>query len=524
MNAVIYARYSPGPNQTDQSIEGQVRECKQYAKDNNITIVGSYIDRAQTGRNDNRAAFQKMLKDSEKKLFEAVIVWKINRFGRNREEIAFNKVKLRKNGVQLLYAKEHIPDGPEGIILESMLEGLAEYYSENLRQDVIRGMRESALKCKFNGAGKALGYIIDKDKNFVIDSSGAAIVRKIFNMYDSGKSQAEIIRYLNDNGYKTGSNKPFTYNAVYRMLTNRKYIGEYSWSDVTIADGVPRIIDDDIFERVQIRIQKNKKAPARKVSAPMDFLLTTKLFCGKCGEPMSGDSGTSRNGSTHYYYTCHGKKARTGCKKKSVRKEFIEDYVINQTVACVLQDDVINQIADRVIEIQTKDHNDKSQLKYYESRLKKVTNSIDNIVRAIEQGIFNDDTKTRLDQLSAEKEDLMANIAKEKIARPDVTKEQVVFFLSQFKKGDRNDPEFRRRIVDTFINKIFLYDDKITITYNSINAPSAEISLEQIEEAAYNAGYSCSDSLCPAPPIQYNPNTVFFINSTVFAILKRLDV
>lgn len=524
MNAVIYARYSPGPNQTDQSIEGQVRECTQYAKDNNITIVGSYIDRAQTGRNDNRAAFQKMLKDSEKKLFEAVIVWKINRFGRNREEIAFNKVKLRKNGVKLLYAKEHIPDGPEGIILESMLEGLAEYYSENLRQDVLRGMHESALKCKYNGAGKALGYIIDKDKNFVIDSSGAAIVRKIFNMYDSGKSQAEIIKYLNDNGYKTGLNRPFTFNSIYRILTNRKYIGEYTWGDVTIADGVPRIIDDDIFERVQIRIQKNKKAPARKVSAPMDFLLTTKLFCGKCGEPMSGDSGTSRNGSTHYYYTCHGKKARTGCKKKSVRKEFIEDYVINQTVSCVLRDDVINQIADRVIEIQAKDHNDKSQLKYYESRLKKVTSSIDNIVRAIEQGIFNEDTKTRLDQLSAEKEDLMANIAKEKIARPDVTKEQVIFFLSQFRNGNKNDPEFRRRIVDTFINKIFLYDNKITITYNSTNAPSVDITLDQLEEAAYNASCNCSESILQVRPFQNNPNIVFFINSTVFAILKRLDV
>ena len=148
MKGVIYARYSPGPNQTDQSIEGQLRECKQFAEENNITIVNTYADKKQTGRNDNRVQFQKMLQDSKKKQFDYVIVWKIDRFGRNREEIAKNKAILRMSGVKVLFAKEHIPDGPEGIILESVLEGLAEYYSANLSQNIIRGMRESAMKCK----------------------------------------------------------------------------------------------------------------------------------------------------------------------------------------------------------------------------------------------------------------------------------------------------------------------------------------------------------------------------------------
>ena len=156
MKAVIYARYS-SERQTEQSIEGQLRECEKFAKSNDISIVGTYIDRAQSGRTDNRIDFQKMLKDSKRQMFDAVIVWKIDRFGRNREEIAKNKAILRRNNVKVLYAKEHIPDGPEGIILESVLEGLAEYYSANLSQNILRGMRETALKCQYNGSGLALG-------------------------------------------------------------------------------------------------------------------------------------------------------------------------------------------------------------------------------------------------------------------------------------------------------------------------------------------------------------------------------
>ena len=152
MRGVIYARYSPGPRQTDQSIEGQVADCKYYAEENGIDIIEVYADRKVSGKSVvGRDEFQRMLRDAERGLFDCVLVWKIDRFGRDRQDIALGKLTLKRAGVKLLYAKESVPEGPEGIILESVLEGLAEYYSADLRQKVIRGMKETAKKGQYCG-------------------------------------------------------------------------------------------------------------------------------------------------------------------------------------------------------------------------------------------------------------------------------------------------------------------------------------------------------------------------------------
>ena len=340
MNGVIYARYS-SDRQTEQSIEGQLRECQEYADANNIKIVGTYIDRAKTGRNDNRAEFQKMLRDSKQKYFDAVIVWKIDRFGRNREDIAKNKAILRRNGVSLLYAKEHIPEGAEGIILEGLLESLAEYYSAELREKITRGMRESAYKCQYNGSGIATGYYINKEHKFCIEPNGAKIVQLIFDMYDAGNTVADILRYLQSHAIKTSRGNEYTHYTITRILRNRKYIGEYRWNDIVIPGGIPRIISDEQFERVNREMDKNKKAPARARGENVSFLLTGKIFCGLCKGTMIGDSGTGKSGNKFYYYSCRAKKTRRACKKKSVNKEWLEREVVRLTASVVLQDDVI---------------------------------------------------------------------------------------------------------------------------------------------------------------------------------------
>ena len=149
--AVIYARYSSS-GQREESIEGQLRECRAWAARNGFRIIGEYTDKALTGRTDKRPDFQRMLKDAERGVFKAVICWKIDRFARNRYDSATYKYKLKKNGVRVYYAKEAIPEGPEGIILESVMEGYAEYYSENLSQNIKRGNYDSALE------RKTLGY------------------------------------------------------------------------------------------------------------------------------------------------------------------------------------------------------------------------------------------------------------------------------------------------------------------------------------------------------------------------------
>ena len=163
MKTVIYARYS-SERQNEQSIEGQLRECYAYAKAHGLTVVKEYIDRAISGKAaENREAFQQMISDSDRKAFDAVLVYRTDRFARNRYDSAIYKSRLKRNGVTVLYAKEHIPDGPEGILFESLLEGMAEYYSAELSQKLRRGMRESALKCHATGGNCALGYRIGTD-------------------------------------------------------------------------------------------------------------------------------------------------------------------------------------------------------------------------------------------------------------------------------------------------------------------------------------------------------------------------
>jgi DNA invertase Pin-like site-specific DNA recombinase len=525
LKAVIYARYS-SERQTEQSIEGQIRDCTEFAEENEITVVGTYIDRAKTGTNDRREEFQKMLRDSKRRNFQAVIVWKIDRFGRNREEIAKNKAILRMNGVSVLYAKEHIPDGPEGIILESVLEGLAEYYSAELRQKIVRGMRESAYKAQFNGSGLATGYTTDKDRKFHIDPDGAKVVRLIFKSYDDGMKVAEILRMLHDKEIRTMKGNEFTHYGITRILRNRQYIGEYRWHDIVIPDGVPQIIEKELFERVQAEMDKNKKAPARARGGDVSFLLTSKIFCGHCRGTMVGDSGTGKSGNMFYYYTCRKRKTKRACKKKSVRKEWLEREVAMLTAATVLQGDVIEYIAGRVVEIQRKECDDKSMLNYYKKQLSETNVAIKNIMKAIEAGVFTDTTRDRLLELETARDDIQVEIEKENIARPVIKREQVIYFLNRFKGGDIDDPAYQKEIIDMFVNKVFLYDDKIIITYNysgEKNEITADIVEEAAEEAVSEAVKGCSDKLPLTPPIFNNSNTfIFFLPGGVFGIVSKI--
>ena len=185
MNAVIYARYS-SDSQREESIEGQLRECREYAERNNMTIVRTYIDRALSAKTADRPEFQHMIKDSVKELFEIVLVWKLDRFSRDRYDSAHYKHILKKNGVKVISAKEHISEGPEGIILEAMLEGYAEFYSAELSEKIHRGQKENALKCKNNGGNTPLGYVVGTDGVLAVDPLTALLVTEIFTRYDSG--------------------------------------------------------------------------------------------------------------------------------------------------------------------------------------------------------------------------------------------------------------------------------------------------------------------------------------------------
>ncbi|MGN0805237.1 MAG: recombinase family protein, partial [Candidatus Coproplasma sp.] len=329
MRAVIYARYS-SDNQREESIEGQLRECMEFANRAEIDVIGNYIDRALSAKSDNRPEFQRMIKDSYKHAFDCIIVWKLDRFSRNRYDSAHYKALLRKNGVKVISAMESISEGSEGILLESVLEGMAEYYSAELAEKVVRGMKENTLKGINNGGQVTFGYKLNAERKFEPNETTAPIVEEIFTMYADGKTVKQIVDYLDEKGIRSYRGGKLNINSVQRILSNRRYIGEYKFREVVVPHCIPALVSDELFERVQKKLIKNKKAPARH-KAEDDYLLTLKLFCGKCGAHMVGESGMGTSKVYHYYKCANTKKVHI-CDKKAVRKEWIEDLVVKKAM------------------------------------------------------------------------------------------------------------------------------------------------------------------------------------------------
>ena len=480
IQAVIYARYSSS-GQREESIEGQLRECHEFARRNGFTVVGEYIDKALTGRSDKRPDFQRMLRDSERGVFKAVICWKMDRFARNRYDSAMYKYKLKKNGIRIFYAKESIPDGPEGIILESVMEGYAEYYSENLSQNVKRGLYDSALELKTLGQ-TVLGLRKGPDGRFEIDPNTAPVVRRIFEEYAAGESAKDIYTRLNNEGYRTSRGGLFNKNSLRRILQNEKYIGVYEYQDIRVEDAIPAIVSRELFNKCRIMVEKHHRAPAAKRET--SFLLTAKLFCGHCGEPMTGDGGTGRSGRVYYYYTCNGRRAHK-CKKERVVKEWIEQLIVKELVNLIHSDDFVNEVADRCMEFQQREQ-DKSALHALEARQKENAKAIQNMLSAIEAGIITPSTKSRLMELESERVQIEKGIAQQLINEPTLERAQVVFFLESFRNGDINDDIYRAFLVDTFLNAVYLYDDNKLVLVLNYTREHCKVTLELVEKAVEN--------------------------------------
>lgn len=509
INAVIYARYS-SDKQTEQSIEGQLRYCNDYAKKCGYTIIGNYIDRAITGTNDRRPEFQRLISDSKKRQFDLVLVYKFDRFARNRYDSVVYKKRLKDNHVKVISVMESFGDIDESLPYEALLEWAAENYSRQLSENVKRGMRESAYKCNSTGGNVPLGYKID-NKKLVVDSTAAEYVKFIFNAYADGMSKREICNQLAAKGCLKSNSKPYTVNNITHILSNQKYIGLYKYAEVEIQDGVPRIIDDDLFNRVQAAVEKSKKTYGNKKTSDIEFLLFGKLFCGECGAAMTGDSGTSRNGDKHYYYTCSTRKNRRrngtdGCKKKSEKKGFIEWYVVEQTVKYVLTQKRIEYIAEKIVEQHKKDS---SLLKIaeLEQNIKKIDSDINRLVDKliatdVESAISRINAK--LKQLELQKQDSEVQLAQLKTAADlQISKDEIVAWLKSYCNGDFTDVDFQRRIIDAFVNSIFLYDDKIVIYYNIKQSKQVSYidmlsDLEQLDEQLSNS--NCSSSSMNGEP------------------------
>ncbi|WP_243138286.1 recombinase family protein [Faecalibacterium prausnitzii] len=493
MTAVIYARYS-SDNQREESIEGQIRECTAYAEKNGITVVKHYIDRAISAKTDNRPEFQQMIKDSEKRLFDIVLVWKLDRFARNRYDSAHYEYQLERNHVKLVSATEPISDSPAGIMVKSMLTGMAEYYSAELSEKVVRGMTENVLKGKYNGGTIPIGYTVDEEKFFQIDPLKAPFVVEAFQRYNDGATMKELMNWLNDSGVTTNRNQKFTYNSIQTLLTNRRYIGENRFKDIVMPDSIPVIIEKELFDSVQDKIAKNRRAPARH-KAEDDYLLTTKLFCGMCGAMMFGECGTSRNKNVHHYYKCANAKRTKTCKKRTVRKEWLEDLVVNETMKMIRDDDCIRSIVDAVMILQEQEN---TVLPLLEKQMKDIERGIENLLNAIQEGILTSSTKGRLEKLEAQQKELEIRIAEEKLAKPKVSADFVKFWLTNFRKLDPNVKSHRETLINTFVNAVYLYDEKVLITFNYKDGTKT-ITFDEIAAKDAPEGNG-SDLGCFAPP------------------------
>ena len=486
MNAAIYARFSSS-GQREESIEGQLRDCNAYAKRNGLTVVAEYADKAISGRTDKRPDFQRMLKDSEKGAFQLLICWKMDRFARNRYDSAIYKAKLKKAGVRVVYAMESIPEGPEGIILESVMEGYAEYYSENLAQNVRRGYYDSALELKTLGA-KPLGLKKGPGDRFVVDPETAPVVKRIFEEYASGRKINDIIEGLNAEGYRTARGLPFTRNSLQTILANEKYIGVYEFKDIRVENAIEPIIDKTTWEAVQKMRKRRVISPA--ASRDVNFKLTTKLYCGECGCPMTGDSGTSRSGQTYYYYTCSNKKRGRHCKSKSVRKDDIEKLVIDQLLSLICSDQFIEDVADLCMEYQDRER-DASLIASLEQKKKEIDKKIGNLTKALEDGRAADIILDRLDQLKAEREDIERGIAVQLIEDPRLDRDQIIFYLQRLRERKEKPEELGEDLIETFLNSAHLYDDGRLVLGLNFTGDRSKLTIEDIGKIK---DPSCSNS------------------------------
>jgi DNA invertase Pin-like site-specific DNA recombinase len=352
-------------------------------------------------------------------------VYTLDRFSRNRYDSAHYKHILKKNGVKVLSAKENISNDPSGILMETMLEGMAEYYSAELAQKVKRGMHESFLKGHSLGSA-CYGYSTvavepenkaSKAKRLVINDKEANIVRLLFQSYADGMTTTEILNDFKIKGIVNRRGKPFHKQSVVDILSNKKYIGVLTLKGEENVGAIPAVIDQDTFDQVQVKLQKNKRCHS-DFKAVEKYLLSGKLYCGYCKHHIIADSTNKADGRIYRYYKCFNiKNGNKKCEKTVVPKRWLEDYVVTMTMKLLKQDGMIDRITTQLINYDQKCV-DNENLPYLEKQLKDTQRKIDNYLHAIEEGIITADTKTKMLELESTKADLMFRIDEEKLNMP----------------------------------------------------------------------------------------------------------
>lgn len=516
---VLYGRYS-SHNQKDISVEQQFEKGYGLAGEYGIRIVETYADRAVSGRTDKRKDFQRMMADAAKGKFRYVIAWKSNRMGRNMLEALVNEAKLQELGVRVLYVEEDFDDTAAGRFAARSMMNVNQFYSENMAEDIKRGLYDNASNCMVANGHLPYGYKRDDTLHYVIDEAKAAVIREIFVRVSCGEPLVDIYDSLNARGIKTSYGRPWGRSSFQKILSNERYRGIYIYGDVRKEGGIPRIVSDELYFKVQ-EVLKTKKNPQGRHRVNGDYLLTGKLFCGNCKSPMIGISGTGRTGKLHYYYVCQKKRSEKTCDKKNVRRDEVEYQIAKAIFDNALQDQVIEWIADSTIA-----YNDRKEAEGHigilEDQLADVQRSLKNIMSAIEQGIVTETTKSRLLELESERSEIEGKIAAAKADIVPVNREQLIEWLLSLREGDIHDKKYQARLFDTFLIAAYLYDDgtaKLVFSFagdkNTVTVPLAE-AVDSVEENTAEGSFK----LCLAPPNSALKDAEFcFILSTFRTIL-----
>ncbi len=463
-----YARFS-SDNQRTESIDAQIRAMNQYCKQNHWQIVATYTDEAKSATTDNRPQFQQMIKDSRKGIFDIILVHKLDRFSRDRYDSAIYKKRLKKNNVRLCSVLERIDDSPESVMMESVLEGMAEYYSKNLGREVMKGMKETALQCKHTGGCPPLGYDIDENRHLTINEHEAEAVRTIFRMYNSGSGYSAIISYLNAHDYHPKRGSVFRKNSLLSILKNEKYAGVYVYNSkaankdtaVRVENGCPAIISKAAFQAAQTRRRKNRFTTGQYHSKEF-YLLTGKIFCGLCDKRIQGNlrySGERKNRMATYRCST----LRKLCGNKENNKDYLDAYVVE-----LLRTEIFNRASMRKrikklnAFIQNYNNNFDAHHEELAKALSDVKESLDRITEAIEKGLLTEALMERAEQLERERNELQTNLNALRRYEP-VNEADYLPLIDEFHDMPRNTKDFRN-FVQTYVDKIVTYPYHLEIT------------------------------------------------------------
>lgn len=475
--AYAYARFS-SDNQREESIEAQFYEIKKYAESEGILIKNYYSDEAISGLTSNRPQFKEMINDiMDNGKVDYVIVYKVDRFSRNKYQSAIYKEKLSRIGVKVLYAAQRLSDTPEGGLMEGILESFAQYYSDNLSTDTRRGQYNNARNGLFNGGRPPLGYFIDDEKRYKVDPYEATIVKSIFDMYLDGMSQSEIARELNEKGYKTREKMDFSQTSISRILTNKKYIGIYEHGRIQVKynttgkktlevkrpdeevvinyDAIPPIIDKDVFYKVQkmVKDRANQKA----VKQRHDYPLRGLIFC-ECGQKMYG-----------YTDARYPSNSRYRCKKcnNAIKKEALEKYIMSVARNYILDnaDVLVDKIEQETKKALESRNTDKNALK---KRLYEIDKEENNCVEYVMSFGANEKIRSKIDELNKERNEINNLLAS--TGGPINIKKEIRIWLNKIKNNnlELNKKEF----IQLLVRKVVVSREEVQIFFNIFARPS----------------------------------------------------